>query len=184
MHLLLSARTTYYSFSSICRNVPDDEQPLSTANTPALFNEVQRKTWDPICLVVSDGELFASTQCRIRIVQARSRSIDRETKKRSAAPYIDFVADHIDTPIFPQGKQNHMRPICSKSTAFCTRHVYWVAWGKRSSFQEQLIVPRVLRTLLIQAGHDLPASGVHLACRTAIGGPLYSGGCLDPLYPV
>ena len=34
---------------------------------------------------------------------------------------------------------------------------------KRSSFRDQLVVPTVLRALIMQACHDLPASGGHLA---------------------
>ena len=36
---------------------------------------------------------------------------------------------------------------------------------RRDSFRDQLVVPQSLRTLVINACHDLPASGGHLAFK-------------------
>ena len=118
-----------------------------------------------INLVESDRELLASI---VSVFPTLDPEKLIEGQKSEFRPYFKFLDDPDHSPL-PRRETRH----CG-SNLFMVDGVLYRSYlpghlRKRISFRDQLVVPSVLRSLIMQACH-LPASGGHLAFKATFDG--------------
>ena len=139
--------------ASICRNVPEDGQPYRSPSPRAY--EVHSDSFTELSLVESDRELFASI---VSVFPTLDPGKFIEGQKSEFSQYFKFLDDPDHSPL------SRRETLQSASNFFVVDGVLYRSYlPKRSSFRDKLVVPSVLRSLIMQACHDLPASGGHLA---------------------
>lgn len=145
--------------ASICRNIPSNGQ-THHAPSPRAY-EVHADNLDDLCVVESDRELFASA---VSVFPTLDPVKSIEGQKSEFGLYFEYISNHDKAPLPPR------ETVQSASNFFVVDGVLYRSYlpghlRKRSSFRDQLVVPLVLRPLVMQACHDLPASGGHLAFK-------------------
>ena len=145
--------------SSICRNVPEHGQPYRSPSPRAY--EVHSDYLNELSLVESDRELLASI---VSVFPTLDPEKLIEGQKSEFRPYFKFLDDPDHSPL------PRRETLQSATNFFIVDGVLYRSYlpghlRKRSSFRDQLVVPSVLRSLIMQACHDLPAYGGHLAFK-------------------
>ena len=144
--------------AAICRNVPHD-QPFHPPN-PHEY-ELSTGNLDEIVPIERDRELFASAVSVFPVVDA-AKLLDHQEKE--FRQYFDYLANPT------KARVPHQQSKSSTSKFFIheglLRRSYVPAYlRRRDTFRDQLVAPKSLRTLVINACHDLPSSGGHLAVK-------------------
>ena len=145
--------------ASICCNVPQDGQPYRPPNPRAY--EVHSNHLTYLCLVESDRELFANI---VSVFPTLGPEKLIEGQKLEFGTYFKFL-DYLNHSPLPQRET-----LQSASNLFIVDGVLYRSYlprhlRKRSSFRDQLMLRSAFRSLLMQACHDLPASGGHLTFK-------------------
>ena len=157
--------------AAICRNGPDD-QPFHPPN-PREY-ELSASNLDEIITVDSGCELFASAVSVFPVVDA-AKLLDHQRKE--FRQYFDHLANPTKARVPHQQPKSSMSELFIHEGLLCRSYVP-AHLRRRDTFRDQLVVPKSLRTPVINACHDLSSSGRHLASKgtfdkvgIVIGGP-------------
>ena len=142
--------------AAICRDVPDD-QPFHPPN-PRKY-ELSAGHLDEIVPVERDRELFASAISAFPVVDAAKLLAHQRKEFRQ---YFDYLANPTKARVPHQQSKSSMSKFFIHEGLLCRCYVP-AHLRRRDIFRGQLVVPKSLRTLVINACHDLPSSGGHLA---------------------
>ena len=137
---------------AICRNVPDD-QPFHPAN-PREY-ELSASNLDEIEPVENDRELFASAVSVFPVIDA-AKLLDHQ--KQEFCQYFDYLANPDKARVPHHQSKSSMSKFFIHEGLLCRSNVP-AHLRRRDTFRDQLVVPQSLRKLVINACHDLPASG-------------------------
>ena len=143
---------------AICRNVPID-QPFHPPN-PREY-ELFASNLVEIVPVESDRELFASAVSVFPVVDA-AKLLDHQRKE--FRQYFDYLANPTKDRVPRQQSKSSMSKFFIHERFLCRSYIP-AYLRRRDTFRDQLVVPKSLRTLVINACHDLPSSGGHLAYK-------------------
>ena len=142
--------------AAICHNVPDD-QHFHPPN-PREY-ELSSNNLNEVVPVESDRELFASAVFVFPFVDA-AKLLDHQRKE--FRQYFDYVANPTKARVPYQQLESSMSTFFTHEGLLCRSYVP-AHLRRQDTFRDQLVVPKSLRTLVINACHGPPSSGGHLA---------------------
>ena len=85
-------------------------------------------------------------------------------QKAEFCTYFDYLENPQENPVPHQQSKSSMSRFFLHEGLLCRSYAP-AHLRRRGGFRDQLVVPKALRTLVINACHDLPASGGHLAFK-------------------
>ena len=146
---------------SICRNVPDDRSYHRAR--PRDF-EISNQSLEQLQPVQYDRELFASAVSVFPLLVDPEALIKHQEKEFEE--YFKFLTSPTDSSTVVPSEETPN----SMSHFFLHENTLFRSYlpgylRKRSTFRDQLVVPSALRTLVLKACHDSPASRGHLAFK-------------------
>ena len=146
--------------ASICRNVPDD-RPYHPAG-PHEF-EVTSHYLEQLDPVQDDRELFPSA---LSVFPHVGSEVVIKFQHEEFGEYFDYLTASPDSSAkLPPGESpNTMSQFFLHEEALFRSYVPGHL-RKRNTFRDQLVLPSSLRSLVLNACHDSPASGGHLAFK-------------------
>ncbi len=146
------------SLAAICRNVPA-KQPFRPP-APREY-EISASNLTEILPVESDRELFSSAVSVFPVVDP-AKLIDQQ--RADFQPYFDYLDNPDANPVPRHQSKSSMSKFFVHEGMLCRSYLP-THLRRRGEFRDQLVVPSALRKLVINACHDLPASGGHLAFK-------------------
>ena len=127
---------------------------------PTLANTNYPPVTDEILPVESDRELFSSAVSVFPVVDA-TKLLDHQTIE--FRQYFEYLANPMKARVPHQQSRSSMSKFVHEG--LLCRSYTLTHLRRHDNFRDQLVVPKSLRTLVIDACHDLPASGDHLAFK-------------------
>ena len=144
--------------AAICRNVPDD-QPFHPP-VPREY-KLSARNLDEIVPVQSDRKIFASAVSVFPVVDA---AMLLDNHRKESRQYFAYLANPTKARVPHQQSKSSMSKFFIHEGFLC-RYYVPAHLRRRDTFCDQLVVPKSLRTLVINACHYLPSSGGHLAFK-------------------
>ena len=123
--------------------------------------EVSAFNLNEIAPVESDRELFTSAVSVFPVVDS-VKLLDQQ--KEEFGKYFDYLNEPQSAPVPYQQSKSSMGKFFLHESLLC-RSYRPSHLRRRGDFRDQLVVPASLRKLVINACHDLPSSGGHLAFK-------------------
>ena len=141
--------------ASVCRNLPDDGLPYYPPSPRS--SEVNSDILNGLSLVETDRELFANA---VSIFSTLTPDTSVEEQKSESKQHLNTSRNQ--TCFAPANINYSTRKKIFLVDGVSCRPYSPGHLRKRRYFRDQLVVPKTPRSILINACHDIPASGGYL----------------------